>query len=154
MTSSEIPTPEIYNEHIFVENESKIKSSIVDSNMMPIPVCNIENAETSAKFFVEDEKIYKKHKKNADFFGQMTATNCFVSTLFLIILSLNSSVGLLNMANLVLLALIICTSTGLVYSFKKWTASTTIVNQMETDGTPCSRTVAENTVIYTPKSHY
>lgn len=135
-------------------SEGEGDRGIVDSNLMPIPVCNVENPETNARFFVEDEKNYLHHKKNADFFGQMTATNCFVATLFLVILSLNSSVGLLNMANLVLLALIICASTGLVYSFRKWTASTTIVNQMETDGTPCSRKLAENTVIYTTKSHF
>lgn len=126
-------------------------TTLVDSNMSPIPVCNISNTEEpSSKFFVEDQKIYQQHKKNKDFYGTITASNCIVTSTFLIIFSLNSAAGIFSIANLFLLVLIIITGVTLVYSFKKWTASSTIVIQMELDGTPCvGTTTGETTILYT-----
>ena len=113
-------------------------SNLLDENQRPVPICNILDADTGARFYVGDKPSYEKNIDTRNKSKSITMVTAGVLALFLCIFSLNFGSSGWTAGNMLTFGIVMGTLLVVAFYGSKWNESHAIVSRSQSDGVPCS----------------
>jgi hypothetical protein len=123
-------------------------SLLVDSNKRTIPVCNVQDEQTGAFYYVGEESQYDKYTKAMKNAKNFTIVGGAVLALLLCIFSLNFQSGGWTAGNLMTFGIVVAALLGVLQYGKTWNESWTMLSQLQIEGTPCYSDLGQSKQIF------